>query len=114
MRPSAASDSKVGCSAPAPTALSLSRIALGMSRARKHASTADSVWSCPDERPIANPKGFPCGPVAVMRYARWVAVQRTLYGFDVETFDDVSLLHVLVVGEGHAAFLAGLHFAHFI
>ena len=29
-------------------------------------------------------------------------------------FDDVALLHVLVVGEGHAAFLAGLHLAHFV
>src|SRR3954470_16133918 len=110
MRPSAASDKSVGCSAPVPTAVSLRLIALGMSRARKHASTAESVWASPAERPIANP----WGPVALMRYPGWVALQRTLNGFDVETFDDVTLLHVLVIGEGHAAFLAGLHLAHFI
>src|SRR5690349_20374383 len=110
MRPSAASYSKVGCSAPASTAVSLRLIALGMSWARRHASTAESVWASP----ISKPRGDPNGPVAVMRYARRKALQRTLNGFDLETFDDVTLLHVLVIGEGHAAFLAGLHFAHFV
>src|SRR6185437_13151269 len=40
--------------------------------------------------------------------------QRALDGFDLETLDDVALLHVLIVGEGHAAFLADLDLAHFV
>src|ERR1700761_2385415 len=40
--------------------------------------------------------------------------QRALDGFDVEAFDDVALLHVLIVGEGHAAFLADLDLAYFV
>src|SRR4029077_18408979 len=41
-------------------------------------------------------------------------LKRALDGFDVEAFDDVALLHVLVVGERHAALLAGLHLAHLV
>src|SRR5271154_6842679 len=40
--------------------------------------------------------------------------QRALDGFDLETLDHIALLHVLVIGEGHAAFLTVLDFAHFI
>src|ERR1700691_5668210 len=40
--------------------------------------------------------------------------ERTLNGLDIETFDDVALLHVLIIGESHAAFLARLHFFHFV
>src|SRR5215467_16018669 len=42
------------------------------------------------------------------------SLQRALDGFDFEGFDDVALLQVLVVGEGHAAFLAALHLAHLV
>src|ERR1700744_354803 len=40
--------------------------------------------------------------------------QRALDGFDLETLDNVALLHVLIIGESHAAFLADLNLAHFV
>ena len=43
------------------------------------------------------------------------SLQCALDGFDVETFDHVALLHVLLIADkGHAAFLAALHFFDFI
>src|SRR5690606_21500676 len=38
------------------------------------------------------------------------ALQRALDAFDAETFDDIADAHVLVLLEGHAAFLTGRHF----
>src|ERR1041385_6118739 len=46
--------------------------------------------------------------------AGMTGLQRALNGFDLETLDHVALLHVLIVGEGHAAFLAALNLFHFI
>src|SRR5262247_200669 len=40
--------------------------------------------------------------------------QRALHSLHSITFDDVADLHVLVVREGHAAFLAGDHFARVV
>src|SRR3984957_15264111 len=40
--------------------------------------------------------------------------ERAAHLFDAITFDDVARPHVLIVLEGHAAFLAGLDFAHFV
>src|SRR5690606_23530760 len=41
-------------------------------------------------------------------------VQAALHHLNVETFDDVARAHVLIILEGHAAFLTRLHFLHFI
>src|SRR5688500_8270613 len=40
--------------------------------------------------------------------------QRALDGLDLVALDDVALLDVLVIGKGHAAFLARQHLAHFV
>src|ERR1044072_7282022 len=41
-------------------------------------------------------------------------LQRALDGLYAVTFDNVTDTHVAVVLERHAAFLAGLHFLHFV
>ena len=41
-------------------------------------------------------------------------LQRALDGLYAITLDDVADTHVAIVLERHAAFLAGLHFLHFI
>src|SRR6185312_16192692 len=42
------------------------------------------------------------------------ALQRALDGLNLVALDDVALLDVLVIREGHAAFLSRLHFADFV
>src|SRR6187431_2809875 len=105
MRPRPARPSKVGWLAPRPTASLARPIALGRSAPHNAASTADKVAARSTGAVLVK---------AMLHPKPTRGLKRALNGFDVETFNDVALLHVLIIGEGHAAFLADLHFLHFI
>src|SRR5579883_2702831 len=63
------------------------------------------------ERKGRKEKGRPLGG----RFERCVGhLQRALHCFSAEALDDVALLDVLVIFEGHTAFLTHLYFANLV
>src|SRR5690606_32887218 len=67
-----------------------------------------------DREPAARQDGG--GISAAVEWCRPILarLQRARYHLDAEALDDVADAHVLVVLEGHAAFLAARHFRHFV
>src|ERR1700722_13569005 len=66
-------------------------------------------------RDISNSIATPaCAGIQELNLAYFKVLKGALNGFDFETLDYVALLHILIVREGHAAFLAILNFAHFV
>src|SRR5262245_18580320 len=90
-------------------------------------------WSCRLAMGwVSDPPGLtPCAPTVKLQLAAGpqrvgelesdpegltpsIILQRPLDGLDIVALDDIALADVLVVGEGHAAFLSCGHFPHLV
>src|SRR6185312_14211267 len=86
------------------------------------AAHSQSCWtSCPDLIRASIPLGLSklkrywiAGPSQQGRIGGLTVLKRALDVLDLEALDDVADPHVLIVLEGHAAFLASNHLAHFV